>query len=354
MSCSIKSKRKWRPNLRAIAAILAKDFEDAVRNQTLVLILVGPVLLSVLFNRAFSDRDLRLPEVALHGPESGGFVRILKTTELVKIRLVASLAEGRELVRAGQVPVAISVGESFDEELLADAFPRLELVVDESAHTDVALVRQALRSALREQAGQEIPADIRVEKIGENPKPKAALLPLWVVFTALSGLMVTSSSLIEEKDSGTLAQVLTAPVSMVEVVVGKVGVGFALASLAAFLVLILNGVPLGPRLLSLTCAGCLAFASLGVLVGVSSAGQTAANAATSALFLVLFIPVALANFSKTMDQVAAFSPAFYLHRGVADGVAGQAGSWLLDLTVLLAVFIIVCLLGSFLLRRETR
>lgn len=338
-------------NLGAIAAILVKDLEDAVRSHTLVLVLVGPVILSVFFTRSFSDKDLRRPELALFDPGRSGLARVLRASDLVRLREVSSAESGRQLVENGELAAFLVVSQGFDEELLADEFPRLDLTVDETASGKVALIREAVRAALREQVGQEIPADIRVERIGKSQKPVAGLLPLWVVFTALSGLMVSSSSFIEEKDSGTLAQVLTAPVSMVEVIVGKVGVGFILATLAAVLVLVFNGITPDVRLLGLTAVGCLAFSSLGVLIGLGAASQSAANAATSAIFMVLFIPVALADYSQTMGKLAMLSPAFYLHRGVGAGLGGHAAFWMQDMLALSATFLGICLVGAVRLRR---
>lgn len=341
--------------MRAAGAILRKDLEDALRSQTLVLVLLGPVLLSMLFARAFSDQDMKRPELAVYDPGASGLVRQLAAAELVELRVVETVQQGRGLVEQGETPAFLSVPEGFDESLAGDEFPRLDLVVDESSRVQVSYVREVLRSALRELAGQDIPADVRVEKVREfTGGPRKAMLPVWVVFTALSGLMVGSSSLVEEKDGGTLIQVLTAPVGMVEVIVGKIGAGFLLAVGSTWLVLGLNGVTLGPANLAVTAAGCLAFASLGVLIGLFAKGQSAANAATSAAFMVLFIPVALADFSQVMSQAALWSPAYYLQEGVVRTLMGGAGitDVASHLAILLLTFAGICLAGVARLRQS--
>ena len=156
--------------------------------------------------------------------------------------------------------------------------------------------------------------------------------------------------MIEEKVTGTLAQVLTAPVTMVEVVVGKVGAGWLLATVSTVLVLILNRAPAGLGTLTLIAIGCLTLAAVGVLIGLVTANLSAANAATSALFMLLFIPVALAEFSQVMERVAIYSPAYYLQKGVAKGLAGQQVGY--ELTVLSAVAIAIFVVAAWWLQKR--
>ncbi|MBI3928292.1 MAG: ABC transporter permease [Armatimonadetes bacterium] len=329
--------------------------EDATRSQTLLLVLIGPVLLSMFFSRAFSDRDIRKPELALSDPGRSGLGRLLQSSDVLKIRPVGSLEEGRRLVEEGRAPAALEIPQGFDEGLLGGEFPRIRLIVDDSSRGQVALIREALRGALREQAGQEIPADVRVEKIREfKGGPRVALLPIWVVFTALSGLMVTASTLVEEKENKTLAQVLCAPVSLVDVLTGKVMAGFLLAYVASLLVLVLNGGAPGPAVVALLATGTFLFSALGILVGLFSRGQTAANAATSAIYMLLFVPVAMADFSTIMRVVAGWSPAYYLYDGVFRGLVGQAG--VLDLAghfaILVGTLLAIAMAGVWRLRLQ--
>ncbi|GMU51394.1 MAG: hypothetical protein AMXMBFR33_05400 [Candidatus Xenobia bacterium] len=315
-------------SLRAIIALFGKDLEDAARSQTLLVMLLGPVVLSVLMARSLGAADIRRPLLAVYDPGSSGLVRVLEASELIRIERVSSWSQGRELVERGRAPASLGVPAGFDGSLEQDLFPRLDLAVDESYRGQVAVIREAIRSALREQVGQEIPADIRVDKVREfTGAPRKTLLPIWVVFTTLGALMVTASTLVEEKEKKTLSAILAAPVELWEVLAGKLLSGFFLAALASVLVLALNQGFTRSWLseLALIALGCLAFAGLGTLVGLSVQSQATANAVLSGLYLVLFVPVALADVSQVMFQAARWMPTYYLQSALSQSILGGAG-----------------------------
>lgn len=290
--------------------------------------LLGPVLLSVFMARSFASVDIRRPELAVWDPGQSGLVRALQSSELIRLVPVDSSRQGEQKVREGKLPAALTVPADFDSQLEQDQFPRLDLVVDDTNPGQVALIREAIRAALRQQAGQEIPADIRVMKVREfTGAPRKTLLPIWVVFTVLGGLTVTASTLVEEKEKKTLAAILAAPVELWEVLAGKTLAGFSLAFGAAVLVLALNQ-GLGPNWatqLVLVALGSLLFAALGTLVGLSVKGQAAANAAISGLYAVFFMPVALADISHTMRMLASWTPTYYLQTALNQAVLGGSG-----------------------------
>lgn len=315
-------------SLRAIAALFWKDLEDAAHSQTLLVMLLGPVVLSILMARSLGSSDLRRPRVVVFDPGQSGLVRVLEGSELIKIEKVASWQEGRQLVERGRAPALLGVPDGFDRQLQQDEFPRLDLAVDESYRGQVAVVREAIRAALREQVGQEIPADIRVDKVREfTGAPRKTLLPIWVVFTALGALMVTASTLVEEKEKRTLSAILAAPVELWEVLAGKILAGVLLAALASSLVLALNEGFTGSWAvqLLLVTLGCVVFAVIGTLVGLSVQSQATANAVLSGLYLLLFVPVALADVSATMFQVARWLPTYYLQNALDQTILGGAG-----------------------------
>ena len=345
------------PGLRTVLALFWKDLEDAVRSQTLVLVLVGPVLLSVFFARSFSGEDVRRPTLAVCDGGGSGLVQALRSTGLVRLQESQDWEECRRWAREGRVAGALRLPAGFDRELRAERFPRLDLVLDESARTQVALVREGVRSALRQQAGQELPADVRVEGLNQaRGEIRLALLPIWIVFTCLGGLMVTSSTLVEEMEKKTLAAVLLAPVGLVEVLLGKVAAGFLLAFSSSAMILVLNGGGQGNSgpLALLLALGALLSAAGGVVLGLVARSQAAANAASSVLYMVLFVPVALADLSATMRTVSAAMPTWYLYDGVTRALLAGAdlGTLRGDLAGLAVSLAVVLALGLWALRGQ--
>lgn len=343
--------------LRTVTALLWKDLEDAVRSHTLLLVLVGPVLLSVFFARSFTGDDVRRPALAVCDGGGSGLVQALRSTGLFRLQESGNWEQCLAWVREGKVAGAVRIPGGFDEALREERFPRMDLAVDESARSQVAIVREGVRGALRQQAGQDLPADVRVERMNEfRGEVRQVLLPIWVVFTCLGGLMVTSSTLVEEMEKRTLAAVLLAPAGLGDVLVGKVAAGFLLAFGSSALVLALNSDGQG-NLLAITVLlglGSLVFSAGGTVLGLFARGQAAANAAASVLYLILFVPVALADLSATMRSLSGWLPTWYLYDGInrallTDATLGSLGG---DVVGLAVALLAVTVLGAWGLRRQ--
>jgi len=338
-------------------AIIKRDLEDALRNSTFLLIIIGPVLCSVLFFRLSNDDDFGKPKLGLVGTRQEGLGLVLATSDSVLLTSFENETGAREALSDGEVDGFVVLTDDLSREVAEDLFPTVTLQVVETDSLRTRLIERALEEAARTVAGQEIPLDILVEgKVGRRGEADwgEGLLPSWLVFTAMSGLMFCSASVIEEKDHRTWLGVLTAPVSMVELWVGKVGSGFVLSFLSTLAVLLGNGISPSIYLLLHLMAGCLAFAALGILVGLVCSNGAAANAATSTLFMVIYIPLALQEMSVLFYRAATFTPAFYLQRGTRYFMDGQIGSGTEELMILLGFLFAFALMGLWVMRKPAR
>jgi ABC-type Na+ efflux pump permease subunit len=252
----------------------------------------------------------------------------------------------------------LEIPPNLSADILAGELPSLHLRVPDTGTLRTALLSRVIEEAARTIADQEVPIDLvlngqQARQSGEQDW-SSGLLPSWLVFTAMSGLMVCSASFIEEKEQRTLLGVLTAPVSMVEMWVGKVGAGLTLALLSTLAVLLGNSIIPSSLLLLHLIAGCASFAALGILVGLVCTNQSAANAATSTLFMVIYIPLALQELSAVLSRAATLSPAYYLQRGSRAFLAGQTENGLMDLTVLIIFLFVLSGLGLWAARSSKR
>lgn len=338
-------------------AIAKRDLEDAFRNSTFLLILIGPVVCSILFFRLSSDDDFGKPRLGIVGSRQEGLGLVLSTSDQLVAHSFVSDELARDSLEEGDIDGYVHLNAELANSILNDDFPSLELKVVESESLKTRLLERAIEHAARTLAGQEVPIDLQVEgKIGRKGDAdwSQGMLPSWLVFTAMSGLMFCSASMIEEKDHRTMLGVLTAPVSMVEMWIGKVGSGFILAYLSTLAVLFGNGIIPSAYLLLHLIAGCLAFSALGILVGLLCSNGAAANAATSTLFMVIYIPLALQELSVLFYKVAALTPAFYLQRGTRHFMDGATAGGLADFTILLAFVLGITALGLWASRNTKR
>ena len=305
--------------------LLFKDLRDMLATQTALLILLTPVALAWILGRTARPNDLRKIVFAVTAPPDCGLVRVMQSKDGFELLEVAE-GEGPKLVERREVVAHLIVPEGFDDDLQRNKNPQLTLLTDEAFPTQVTVLRETLRSAVRDQAGQEIPADIRMTIHGRKVGAELQTLSLMVLFAVIASLAVSASSMTEEKEAGTLQQILMTPATLPQVILGKVAAGSVLAGTSALLVLVLNA----PKdaswsgLLVLLAVGVVAFSSVGALVGILAEGATAANAWAGLLFLALFVPVSLAETSRTMSSIVVWSPAYYLHDGFQRSLAGGA------------------------------
>lgn len=343
--------------MRRIFLIWQRDLEDALRNSTFLLVLIGPVLCSLLLFRVSRDDDFAKPTLGLVGSRQEGLGLVLATSDALKLESFPDLATARAALASGRVDGALELPKDLSGQIVEEQFPALSLYVADARGLRAALLSRVVEEASRTVADQSLPLDLVVHGAGEDgPSQDWAdgLLPSWLVFTAMSGLMVCSASLIEEKEQRTLLGVLTAPVNMVELWIGKMGAGLTLALLSTLAVLLGNSVVPSAWLLLHLIAGCASFAALGILVGLLCSNQSAANAATSTLFMVIYIPLALQELSAVLGRAATLSPAFYLQRGSRAFMSGQTENGLQDLTVLLIYLLVISALGLWASRSSKR
>lgn len=330
-----------------------RDLEDALRNSTFLLVLIGPVVCSILFFKMSQDRDFVRPVLGLVGSSREGLGLVLATTDSIRVTNYDSLGLAEVDLEHDKVDGILAITLDSSKLILQNSLPKLDLKVAEVNSLKTALLRRAIEDAARTVAGQEMPIELEVVSAsGHEAKTDwfEAMLPNWLVFTAMSALMLNSAAFIEEKEQRTLLGVLTAPVNMVEMWVGKLAAGFTLAFLSTLAVLLGNKIVSSPLLLLHLAAGCLSFAALGILIGLACSNQSAANAVTSTLFMVIYLPLALQELSSVLSRVAALTPAYYLQQGSKAFMTGQIGAGLENLWVLVASFFVLSGLGLALAR----
>ncbi len=338
-------------------AIWRRDLEDALRNSTFLLVLIGPVLCSILFFRVSQTDDFARPTLGLVGSRQEGLGLVLATSDSLKLAPFETSAQAQAALESGRIDGYLLLSPTLSREILDGELPRLELRVPQAKSLRTVLMTRIIEEASRTIADQELPIDLEVNGAREESTSKdwsSGMLPSWLVFTAMSGLMICSASFIEEKEQRTLLGVLTAPVSMVELWIGKLGAGLTLALLSTAAVLLGNSIIPSSLLLLHLIAGCASFAALGILVGLVCSNQSAANAATSTLFMVIYIPLALQELSTVLSRAATLSPAFYLQRGSRAFLAGQTENGLADLAVLVIFLLVLSGLGLWAARSSKR
>ncbi|MCR5661908.1 MAG: ABC transporter permease [bacterium] len=337
-------------SITRIAAFVGKDIRDALGSHTLSFLLMVPVLISVFFSQ-ISDDKIRRPCVALSDNKSA-FAQALKISGNLQVKEFSS-ESGEEIdlkkkIKDRLLDAAIIIPPGFDEDIKNDLFPRIDIYLGSNMAQNSA-VKEAVKASLRRLAGQELPADLYTENVcGNNDSDSAELsvLCIWLCFTCIAGLMIAASTFVEEKEHKTLNAILMTPAKFWEISAGHIVSGTIMPVLSALLVVIINkpsSVTFG--VIILITLGSAVFAAIGVALGMFVKSQTAANAISSAIYLLLFIPLVMADFNNSIQKFCYILPSYYLNNGLYGAIADSKGisSLLNEVAPLAAILVLVLL-----------
>jgi ABC-2 type transport system permease protein len=244
---------------RAVRAILVKEAREIWRDPlSLVLALVLPVVLLLLFTYGMNldTRELRIGLLDLdRGRASRDYVAGLTASGDVVVEAEATRAdELASWLDRGDVDVALVVPPGFERALVARRPAEVALLVDGSypPQAQGALARldaaAALHSArlVHEDARAPMPPGPLVlaePRVWFNPELKSVnfIVPglFSLILIALAPLLSTLS-IVREREHGSIQQLLVAPVSPAAIVVGK-AIPYALLAFAELLLVLVAG-----------------------------------------------------------------------------------------------------------------
>lgn len=319
-------------------AMIRKEFRQVVRDRrTLAMLIVMPVVLLLVFGYAASFDVEEIPTGAM-GPQAETVTERLPDLFSVEVTDTGSdRADARDELVAGDVHVVFVTGEEGITALVDGA----ELFMAQAAVQAIA-------------AAQSQVPELEYEILfNSDLDTSAVLVPglagLIIVFV---GTLVTSMSVVKEREAGTLEQLSVMPFRPSDVFVGKIAPYFLIALVDIVLVLLIGtllfDVPLNGSLFPLALGAVMfLFVALGVGVLISSVSENQAQSIQLALMTVLpqimlsGIIFPLSSMAPGVRWIGYLLPLTYFNE-VAKGVMVR-GAGLGDLLVPLGLLI---LLGS--------
>ncbi len=249
--------------LRRTYAMLIKELIQLKRDRlTFAMIIVIPVMQLLLFGYAINTTPRHLPTAVLLQEDSDlgrSILKALENTAYFKFtREVHSVAEFDDLLLSGRVLFGVEIPRGFERAVRRGDKPAILVAADA---TDPVAAGSAL-SAL----GQIVQTALMHDRVGGDPanppfeiraharyNPAASsrlnIVPGLVgTILTMTMLIFTALSVTREIERGTMENLLSMPITPVEVMLGKilpyVGVGFIQASLILGIGVLLFGVPL--------------------------------------------------------------------------------------------------------------
>lgn len=217
-------------------ALLVKEFLQLLRNkQLLVLLVITPMIQLLAYGLALNPevKDLRLGVIDYAcSPASRELVAAFVSNQVFD--LVDSGRIEQELsarVRDGQIDAGVVIGPEFSRRIKSGQRASIQVLLDgvdaNTAGISAAYIQQTLANFRSEYAK----ADIGTDFIDTNASflYNPGLIASWFFVPGvigmvlnIAGILVSSATLLREKETGTLEQLLMNPVSSAEILIAKI------------------------------------------------------------------------------------------------------------------------------------
>jgi ABC-2 type transport system permease protein len=343
-------------NARLALRVLGKDLSLGPRSPIFLYALVVPVVATLLIQLVFGNLFAPQPRMGVVDMGASAIPAALAEMEGIELALVGSADELRRLVRDHNLDAGLVLPVGFDEQIRAGQRPLLQFYVSgESLASDRLLLAVTTLDLVREVEGSPPPVEVAVVALGDPALPLAARLTPLLVFVALlaAGVLVPAFSLVQERESGTLAALLVTPLRAADILAAKTTMGFVLAFLMALVTLALNGTLGGEpaALLVAVAVGALMLAEVGMVYGTIAADAKTLYTLFKSLNIFLFAPVIFYIFPEWPQWIAQLFPTYWVIDPIFEisirgaGLEEVAGQLLVALLICALLLPGVALLG---------
>jgi ABC-2 type transport system permease protein len=316
-----------------IKELVVKEFIHYFREKRTVFFLVATPLIQIILFGYVATMDVNNVSTAFYdldrSSESRELSRRLEASGYFTIKnLPGSTGEIRDLIDKGDVLCVIQINRGFGKDLQKGIPTEIQVIVD-GTDSNTALIAMGYANRIigkysMDMSGTSINAnlwrmDLRT-RVWYNPdlRSRNYMVPgVIALIVMLTCLLLTSMSIVREREVGTMEQLMVTPIRPVELMLGKtipaaiVGY-FDMALVTAFGVFWF-AVPInGAVLLLVFCTGAYLLSILGIGLFISTISRTQQQAMTATFFF--FQPaILLSGFATPIDTMpVAFQYITYL------------------------------------------
>jgi ABC-2 type transport system permease protein len=342
-------------SFRRVGVLFRKETSQGTRNFLFIFAIVTPIVVSLVLSLVFGDIFSQKPKLGFVTAADSQLVSLATALDSVSTQEFSTESQLKEAVERGALDMGVVLPAEFDALVSnGDTAPLTAYIWGESLAQNRAILGVTLASLVREMTGQEIPLDIVITPLGDAEAIpwEDRLLPFLVLMAVvIGGTMVPASSLVNEKQEGTLTALTITPSTLSEVFLAKGVLGILISTLMGVLILILNQAFVSERLLLVVvlALGATLAASFGVLLGALTKDVTTLFATIKGIGLLLYAPALIYLFPTLPQWIARIFPTYYIIGPVIE-IVQNGGTWSdVALDVLILVLLILGIMALLLL-----
>ena len=327
-----------------ILTMLRKEFRSVFRDPRMRMVILGlPVIQTLIFGYAVT-LDVRHVRLAVidrdQTPASRALVaRFTGSDYFDAIAFTPDEDVARRLVDAAEASAILQINAGYESNLRGGHTTPVQLIVDGSDSNTARFVvnysamiaatanNQFLLEQTLRQAGRTVPiGQVDLEPrawFNADLESRNYYVPgIIAMLVMLVSLMLTSMSIVREKEVGTIEQIMVTPIRPIEFILGKcapfAAIGFVNVGMVAAVGLFWFDIPLrGSFLLLLLGTACFLLSTLGIGLFISTVSQTQQQAMMTTFFF--FFPAMLfsgfifpiANMPEVIQWLSLLDPLRY-------------------------------------------
>ncbi len=319
-------------NLRRISVLLSKEFIHGPKSFMFVWAVVAPIGFTLVATLAFGTFFSEKPRLGIFDEGNSQLVASAQELDSITTKVYDSLTVLKQATSSGAVDIGIALPDNFDDAVTQGEAVTIEgYIWGESLAKNRTIISVTIANLVRELAGQEVPVDIESVTLGEEASVpwNERLLPFLVLMGVFfSGLMLPSTSLIEEKQKKTLEAMVITPASIGDIFISKAILGIVLSTFLGIAILVLNNA-FGAHSLLLVMVlffGAIMAVELGLIFGALIKDITTLFTVWKSGGIFLFAPVFIYMFPQIPEWIGKIFPTYYALQPVVE-LSLQGGGW---------------------------
>ena len=295
--------------LNRLLAMLYKEFKQVRRDVALLrMLILLPVVQILIFGFAINTDVKHMPTVVFDQTmqqESRELLDVLTATGYYDVKYTAhSMNEVNDLINSGDAVVGIIFPPDLVKNLKHNRTASIQLIADASDTSSASSAINTAQLTIQQKNQQLLNTANKTLSLGTyelriRPLYNPDLLSVYNIVPGIIGVvltmtlvMVASSSIVREREEGTLEQLLITPLRPLELIIGKIVpyicIGYLQVTLAIFIGKLVFNVPFKGSILlfyALTTLFIIATLSLGILI--STISQTQMQVMQMSIFVML-------------------------------------------------------------------
>jgi ABC-2 type transport system permease protein len=375
--------------MNLLRLMIWKEFAHIRADKLSIALMIGPVfVMTFLLGYALTTEVKNITVAAVdesRTPQSLSLIETVRSNRLFRWKgTVPSAAEARHRIDAGTVKAVLVIPPDFSQDLARSEGARVQLLVDGQDANSANVSRGYISAIVQRWAMQRFGRDlekkgVRIQSLVPvtvspvilfNPLLKSTwfMVPALVVMlvTIITGLL-SGLSIVKEKESGTLEQLMVTPVEPRHLIIGKTVpyLLIGLAEMCVFLIVVLLWfhIPFRGNVLVFFLFGLVYMASS---LGIGILTSTVARTPQQVLYLIWFILIfflllsgfflPVENMPRWVQNISRVNPVKYFMLAVREMFlkgAGLAELWR-ELLGMLAIGITVLAASVLLFHRRAK